>query len=85
MGTIMMQANPNPYHTTDIDLLKARLQLTPSQRLKAMFDAREMIFALKRGHLRQQFPQLSEGELNLKILEEIDRVRNLPARPLSIS
>ena len=73
-----------PFHSADIDLLKARLRLTPSQRLRAMFDARDLIFGLKRGRLRQQFPDLTEGELNLKILEEIERVRNLPSRPVPI-
>ena len=81
----MSQNSQKRYYSADIDLLKARLKLTPSQRLQAMFAARDMIFALKRGRLRKQFPNLSNSALNMKVLEEIERVRNLPARPHPIS
>jgi hypothetical protein len=60
---------------TDIDLLRLKLKLTPGQRLRAMDDARQLVIGLKRGRLRSQYPELSDLELNLKILEEIERAK----------
>jgi hypothetical protein len=68
---------------TDIDLMRLRLSLTPGQRLQAMFAARDVIVGIIRGRLRQQYPDISEAELNLKMLEEIERVQN--AKPWSKS
>ena len=70
----------NPPHT-DMELLRLRLSLTPGQRLQAMFDARLLLVGLIRGRLRQQHPELSDVELNLKMLEEIERVQNARFRP----
>jgi hypothetical protein len=58
---------------TDMDLLRLRLGLTPGQRLQAMFDARALLAGIIRGRLRQQYPDLPNPELNLKMLEEIER------------
>jgi hypothetical protein len=57
----------NPPHT-DVELLRLRLSLTPGQRLQAMFDARFLLVGMIRGRLRQQYPELSDVELNLKML-----------------
>ncbi len=70
----------NPPHT-DMELLRLRLTLTPGQRLQAMFDARFLLVGMIRGRLRQQYPELSDVELNLKVLEEIERVQNAKFRP----
>jgi hypothetical protein len=70
----------NPSHT-DMELLRLRLTLTPGQRLQAMFDARFLLVGMIRGRLRQQYPELSDVELNLKVLEEIERVQNAKFRP----
>ena len=70
----------NPSHT-DVELLRLRLSLTPGQRLQAMFDARYLLVGLIRGRLRQQHPELSDVELNLKMLEEIERIQNVRFRP----
>lgn len=72
------------FDPVDVELLRYRLQLTPGQRLQAMLDARELLVGLKRGRLRRQYPHLSLRELNLKLLEEIERAQNLPPRPQSI-
>lgn len=61
----------------DMALLRLRLGLTPGQRLQAMFDARALLVGIIRGRLRQQYPDLSSPELNLKMLEEIERAQNL--------
>lgn len=68
---------------SDIELMKARIALSPGQRLAAMFDARALMVGLIRGRLRQQYPDLSEAELNLKMLEEIERAQSI-RRPQSI-
>jgi hypothetical protein len=39
-----------------------------------MLDARELAVGLIRGRLRQRYPRLSSREINLKVLEELDRV-----------
>ena len=72
------------FDPVDVELLRHRLQLTPGQRLQAMLDARELLVGLKRGRLRRQYPHLSLRELNLKLLEEIERAQNIPPRPQSI-
>jgi len=66
---------------TDIDLMRLRLSLTPGQRLQAMFAARDVIVGIIRGRLRQQYPDLSEAELNLKMLEEIERAQSIKPWP----
>ena len=65
----------------DVDLIRIRSQMSAGQRLQAMLDAREMLVGLIRGRLRQQFPHLSDQELNLKVLEEIERAQNVRPRP----
>lgn len=66
---------------TDIDLLRLRLKLTPGQRLWAMDDARRLALAMKRGRLRSKHPELSDIELNLKILEEIEYAKQFAGSP----
>lgn len=58
-----------------VDLEQMRLlgRLTPGQRIQVMLDARELAVGLIRGRLRHQYPHLSPREINLKVLEEIDR------------
>jgi hypothetical protein len=45
-----------------------------------MFDARFLLVGMIRGRLRQQYPELSDVELNLKMLEEIERVQSAKSR-----
>jgi hypothetical protein len=49
-------------------------RLKPGQRLQRMLDARELAVGLMRGRLRCH-PDLSEREINLKLLEELARAR----------
>ena len=69
----------HPTHT-DIDLLRARMRLTPGQRLQAMFDAHTVLVGIIRGRLRTRFLELSDRDLNLKVIEEIERARRLSTR-----
>lgn len=70
---------------TDIDLLRARMKLTPGQRLQAMLDAHAVMVGITRGRLRPRYPELSDRELNLKVIEEIERVKRLPSRSHALS
>ncbi len=46
-----------------------------------MLDARELAVGLIRGRLRQRYPCLSSREINLKVLEELDRVERTSLGP----
>ena len=70
---------------TDIDLMRARMKLTPSQRLQSMIDAHALLVGIMRGRLRVQYPELSDRELNLKVIEEIERAKRLPSRSHAVS
>ena len=63
------------YRFDPVDLQQMRLlgRLSPGGRIRAMLDARELAVGLIRGRLRRQYPDLSLRELNLKLLEELDR------------
>jgi hypothetical protein len=69
------------FDPVDLDLMRLRGRLSPGQRLQAMLDARELAVGLMRGRLRQQYPNLSPREINLKVLEEIARVQKIPPGP----
>jgi len=69
------------FDPVDLDLVRLRSRLSPGQRLQAMLDARELAVGLIRGRLRRQHPDLSPRELNLKVLEEIARVKRTPPGP----
>jgi hypothetical protein len=65
----------------DVDLIQIRSQMSAGQRLQAMLDAREMLVGLIRGRLRQHYPHLPDWELNLKVLEEIERAQSVRPGP----
>jgi len=67
----------------DIDLMRARMKLTPGQRIMALLDAYEVQTGFMRGRLRKKYPDLSDREINLKIIEEIDRVKHARPNPFS--
>ena len=76
--------NPKPAHHFDsVDFEQMRLlgRLSPGQRIQALLDARELAVGLIRGRLRRRYPQLSRQEINLKVLEEIDRAQRTPPGP----
>lgn len=62
---------------TDMELMRLRLSLTPGQRIQAMLDARALVVGMIRGRLRNKYPDISEAELNLKMLKEIERAQNI--------
>lgn len=70
---------------TDMELMRLRLSLSPGQRIQAMLDARALVVGLIRGRLRNQYPDIPETELNLKMLEEIERAQNVKPWLQSVS
>lgn len=62
---------------TDMDLMRLRLSLSPGQRIHAMLDVRALVVGIIRGRLRYKYPDIPEAELNLKVLEEIERAQNV--------
>ena len=57
----------------DIDEMRLVARLTPGQRIQAMLDTHELVLGLIRGRLQRQYPHLSPREVNLKLLEELER------------
>jgi hypothetical protein len=72
-----MSGSPPGFQFDDVDWVQVRLlqKLQPGQRLRVMLDARELVVGLIRGQLCRRYPDLSEREINLKLLEELDRGR----------
>ncbi len=68
-----MELVPTHLGPLDAQLLWLRSQMTPGQRINSLLTTREVLVGMKRGRLRHQYPDLTERELNLKLLEEIDR------------
>ena len=66
-----------------VDLKQVRLlgKLPAERRVRVMLDARELAVGLIRGRLRQRYPCLSSREINLKVLEELDRVERTSPGP----
>jgi translation initiation factor IF-1 len=64
------------YHFDPVDLDQMRLlgKLSPGQRIRVMLDARELMVGLIRGRLRRRYPHLSPRDLNVKVLEELERL-----------
>ena len=59
----------------DEEQLRLSARLSPGQRIQRMLDARELAVGLIRGRLRRRYCDLLPRELNLKVLEEIERAR----------
>ena len=70
---------------SDMQLLQLRLTLSPGQRIQAMLDARALLVGIIRGRLRKKYPDLSEANFNMKVLEEIERAKNIRPWPQSVS
>jgi len=64
---------PHRFDPIDVEQMRLSARLTPGQRIQRMLDARELAVGLIRGRLRRRHPDLSARELNLKVLEEIER------------
>jgi hypothetical protein len=81
----MSQQRKSKLTHTDIELMHLRLALTPGQRIQSMLDVRALLVGIIRGRLRKKHPDISEVELNLKLLAEIERSQNARPWPRSVS
>jgi hypothetical protein len=61
------------FDLVDLDQMRLLGRLSPGRRIQVMLDARELAVGLIRGRLRRRYPHLSPHEINLKVLEEIER------------
>ena len=59
----------------DWQQLQLLAQLTPGQRTLAMIRAAEFVRAGLRGTLRRRFPDLSDEEINMKVLAHLTPLR----------
>lgn len=64
-----------PFDPVDFTQMRLIGQLPPGERIRLMLEARELAVGLSRGRLRRQYPDLALSELNLKVLEEIERAK----------
>lgn len=62
-------------HDVDIEQMRLMAQLSPAKRIEVWLDARDVAVGFIRSRLRLRNPNLSPHELNLKLLEEIERVQ----------
>ena len=69
------------FDPVDLEQMRRWGRLTPGQRIQALIDARDLAVGLIRGRLRRRYPQLSLNEINLKVLEEIERAQRTPPGP----
>lgn len=60
----------DPIDPTD---LARWMSLSNGGRIQTMLDARQLVFGLIRGQLRQFHPDLDDRELTLKLFEELER------------
>lgn len=63
------------YRFDPIDFVERQrwVSLSPAQRLETMLNARELAVGFIRGQLSKRYPNLAWPELNLKVLQEIER------------
>lgn len=64
--------------------MRLRGQLAPGEHLQAMLAAREWVVGAMRERLTRRYRHPSPEEINLKILEEIDRAERRQARSQSL-
>ncbi len=77
---------PQPSETTPVwrfdpvDITQMRLlaQLPPGRRVWVMLEAQALVRGTIMGRLRRQYPNASERELSLKLLEEVSRANQAP-------
>jgi hypothetical protein len=69
------------FDPVDKEQMRLLARLSPGGRIRVLLDARELAVGLIRGRLRSQFPDLDRRELNLKVLEELDRANRTRPGP----
>lgn len=64
------------FDPVDMEQMRLVRNLSVGQRIQRLLHARALAAGLIRGRLRRRHPNLTVRELNLKLIEEIDRVRS---------
>lgn len=59
--------------SVDISQMQLLAQIPSGRRVRAMLDAQALARGLIKGRLRRQYPDASERELALRLLEEVSR------------
>ncbi len=62
------------------DWVQMRLtaSLSPAKRIRAGMHAQAFAMSLLRGAFRKRFPELTQSELNMKVLAHLTPIRNWP-------
>jgi len=71
---------PFRFDPIDRERMCLLLRLPPEKRVRLMLSARELAVGLMRGRLCKLYPDLSPEEINLKLLEELERAGSTWAR-----
>ena len=71
------------YRFDPVDKEQMRLlgRLSPGGRIQVLLDARALAVGLIRGRLRRRYPDLDQRELNVKVLEELERANRTRPGP----
>lgn len=62
-----------PFDPTNLAQLELLGKLPAQRRILLMLEAHELAVGLIRGRLHRSYPDISSSELNLKVLEEVER------------
>lgn len=73
------------FDPVDHRFMRFRGRLSPGERLVAMLAAREWVVSTMRVRFARRYPELSSQDINLKVLQEIDRVERRQARSKPLS
>jgi len=63
------------FDPVDGEQIRLTAQLTVGQRIQRLLDGRELAVGLIRGRLRRRYPDMPSRELNLKLVEELERAQ----------
>ncbi len=66
-----MQKSYPSWGPLDHDQLRLLGRLPFEKRVRRIIEAQEFAKSIVRGRLRRQFPQLTQHELNLRVLQEL--------------
>jgi hypothetical protein len=66
------------FDPVDITQMRLLAQLPPGWRICPMLEAQALVRGIILGRLHRQYPDASERELGLKLLEELSRARSAP-------
>jgi hypothetical protein len=69
------------FDPVDIVQLELLATLPPGHRVQVMLDAQAFIRGVIRGRLQRQYPEATEQEVSMLLLEELERAKERDSRP----